>query len=79
DSLFSKGLRTAKSTLKCRLGFSRVLKGALDKEESIINAIRSWGMPGGSLQLLRETLAKSSLNLSDVDDKDIDLGDRNIK
>ncbi|GJR96990.1 putative reverse transcriptase domain-containing protein [Tanacetum coccineum] len=88
DNLFSKRLRTAKSTLKCRLGFSRVLKGALDKvickpndiscwEESIINAIRSWGMPGGSLQLLRETLAKSSPNLSDVDDEDIDLGDRN--
>ncbi|GKE13385.1 hypothetical protein Tco_1416936, partial [Tanacetum coccineum] len=87
DSLFSKGLRTAKSTLKCHLGFSRVLKGALDKvickpndiscwEESIINAIRFWGMPGGSLQLLRETLAKSSLNLSDVDDEDIDLAVR---
>ncbi|GKD22520.1 hypothetical protein Tco_1224223, partial [Tanacetum coccineum] len=32
DSLFSKGLRTVKSIPpKCRLGFSRVLKGALDK------------------------------------------------
>ncbi|GJT44677.1 hypothetical protein Tco_0953392 [Tanacetum coccineum] len=31
DSLFSKGLRTVKSIPpKCRLGFSRVLKGALD-------------------------------------------------
>ncbi|GJW87203.1 putative reverse transcriptase domain-containing protein [Tanacetum coccineum] len=32
DSLLSKGLRTVKSIPpKCRLGFSRVLKGALDK------------------------------------------------
>ncbi|GKD62061.1 hypothetical protein Tco_1299570, partial [Tanacetum coccineum] len=32
DSLFSKGLRTVKSIPpKCRLGFSRALKGALDK------------------------------------------------
>nr|GEW65463.1 ubiquitin carboxyl-terminal hydrolase 2-like isoform X1 [Tanacetum cinerariifolium] len=61
DSLFSKGQRTVKSIPpKCRLGFSRVLKGELDKvicklddiscwEESIINAIRSWSVPGGSL------------------------------
>ncbi|GJZ43899.1 hypothetical protein Tco_0591154 [Tanacetum coccineum] len=122
DTLFSKGLRTVKSIpLKCRLGFSRVLKRALDKvickpddiscwvsllvlplcilktfcprsnlkcksairrqrqEESIVNAIRSWGMPGDSLQLLRETLTESSLTLSDVGDEDIDLGERNIK
>ncbi|GJR78905.1 hypothetical protein Tco_0149690 [Tanacetum coccineum] len=91
DSLFSKGLRTVKSIPSTRrLGFSRVLKGALDKvickpndiscwEESIVNAIRSWGMPGSSLQLFRKTLAESSRNLSDVDDEDIDLGERNIK
>ncbi|GKC80275.1 hypothetical protein Tco_1131049 [Tanacetum coccineum] len=122
DSLFSKGLRTVKSIPpKCRLGFSRVLKGALDKvickpddiscwvsllvlplcllktfrprsnlecrsaikrqrqEECIVNAIRSWGMPGGSLLLLRETLAESSPTVSDVDDDDLDLGERNIK
>ncbi|GJS70528.1 hypothetical protein Tco_0703369 [Tanacetum coccineum] len=121
-SLFSKGLRTVKSIPpKCRLGFSRVLKGALDEvickpgdiycwvsllvlplyllktfrprsnlecksaikrqrqEESIVNAIRSWGMLGGSLQLLRETLAESSPSLSHVDDEGIDLGERNIK
>ncbi|GJU30258.1 hypothetical protein Tco_1173847 [Tanacetum coccineum] len=103
DSLFSKGLRTVKSIPpKCRLGFSRVLKRALDKvisksddiscwvsllvlplcllktfcprsnlerksankrhrqEESITNAIRSWSVPGGSLQLVRETLAQSA-------------------
>ncbi|GKE24061.1 hypothetical protein Tco_1435573, partial [Tanacetum coccineum] len=104
DTLFSKGLRTIKSLPpKYRLGFSRVLKGALHKvickpnnnsylvsllvlplcllksfcprsnlkcksaikrqrqEESIVNAIRSWGVSGGSLQLMREVLAESSL------------------
>ncbi|GKC31315.1 hypothetical protein Tco_1038609 [Tanacetum coccineum] len=122
NSLFSKGLRTVKSIPpKCRLGFSRVLKEALDKvictpddiscwvsllvlplcllktfhprsnlecksaikrqcqEESIVNAIRSWSFPGGSLQVMRETLAESSPPLSDVDEEDIDLGERNIK
>ncbi|GJW06040.1 hypothetical protein Tco_1568463 [Tanacetum coccineum] len=122
DHVGDEGLQTIKSIpLKCRLGFSCVLKGALDKvickpndiscwvsllvfpfcllktfrprsnlecksaikrkcqEESIVNAIQSWGMPGGSLQLLRETLAESSPNLSDVDDEDIDLDERNIK
>nr|GEY76012.1 hypothetical protein [Tanacetum cinerariifolium] len=40
DSLFSKGLRTVKTIpLKCRLSFSRVLKGALDK-----------GVPGGGIR-----------------------------
>ncbi|GKF86206.1 hypothetical protein Tco_0254033 [Tanacetum coccineum] len=33
----------------------------------------------GSMQLLRETLAGSSPTLSDVDDEDLDLGERNIK
>ncbi|GJV82364.1 hypothetical protein Tco_1522262 [Tanacetum coccineum] len=122
DSLLSKGLRTVKSIpLKCRLGFSRVLKGALDKvickpddvscwvsllvlplcllktfcprsnlecksankrqrqEESIINAIRSWGVPGGSLQLVKETLAESSPPMLDVDEGDLDLSERNLK
>ncbi|GJT08227.1 hypothetical protein Tco_0842689 [Tanacetum coccineum] len=122
DSLFSKGLCTVKSIPpKCRLGFSRVLKEALDKvictpddiscwvsllvlplcllktfrprsnlecksaikrqrqEESIVNAIRSWSLPGGSLQVMRETLAESSPLLSDVDEEDIDMGERNIK
>nr|GEV01369.1 hypothetical protein [Tanacetum cinerariifolium] len=49
------------------------------QEESIVNAIRSWGMSGGSLQLLRETLAESSPTFSNVDDDELDLGERNIK
>ncbi|GJU02522.1 hypothetical protein Tco_1112860 [Tanacetum coccineum] len=36
-------------------------------------------LDGGSMQLLRETLAGSSPTLSDVDDEDLDLGERNIK
>ncbi|GJR84358.1 hypothetical protein Tco_0155143 [Tanacetum coccineum] len=49
------------------------------QEESIVNAIRSWSLPGGSLQVMRETLAESSPLLSDVDEEDIDMGERNIK
>ncbi|GKF07114.1 hypothetical protein Tco_0041338, partial [Tanacetum coccineum] len=114
NSLFSKGLRTVKFIPpKCHLGFSRVLKEALDKvictpddiscwvsllvlslcllktfrpaikrqlqEESIVNAIRSWSFPGGSLQVMRETLVESSPPLSDVDEEDIDLDEWNIK
>ncbi|GKA91141.1 hypothetical protein Tco_0813011 [Tanacetum coccineum] len=80
DSLLLKGLRTVKSIpLKCRLSFSRVLKGALDKEKSIINAIRSWGVSGGSLQLMNETLAESSPLMLDVDEGDLDLSEQNLK
>ncbi|GJT48790.1 putative reverse transcriptase domain-containing protein [Tanacetum coccineum] len=122
ESLFSKGLRRDKSIPpKCRLGFSHVLKGALDKvickpddiscwvsllvlplcllktffprsnlesksankrrrqEKSIINAIRSWSMPSGSLQLVRETLAESSPPMLDVDEEDLDLSEQNLK
>nr|GEY92180.1 hypothetical protein [Tanacetum cinerariifolium] len=93
-SLFSKGLRTVKSiSPKCCLGFSRVLKEAIDKvicipddiscsvsllvlplcllksfcsrsnlkcksaikhqrqKEIIVNVIRAWSLPGGSLQI----------------------------
>ncbi|GJR24060.1 hypothetical protein Tco_0972587 [Tanacetum coccineum] len=43
DSLFSKGLRTVKFIPpKCRLGFSRVLKGALDKVISKPDDISCW-------------------------------------
>ncbi|GJZ14242.1 hypothetical protein Tco_0549472 [Tanacetum coccineum] len=122
DSLFSKGLRTVKSIPpKCRLGFSRVLKGALDKvickpddisclvsllvlplcllktfcprsnlecwsankrqrqEESITNAIRSWGVPGGSLQLVRETLTEYAYPMLDLDEENLDMCERNLK
>ncbi|GJU01064.1 hypothetical protein Tco_1111402 [Tanacetum coccineum] len=91
DRLFSKGLRTVKSIPpKCRLGFSRFLRVALDKvickpddvaywEESIANAIRSWGVPGGSFQLVRETLAESAPPMLDLDGEDLDLTDRNLK
>ncbi|GKE10765.1 hypothetical protein Tco_1414316, partial [Tanacetum coccineum] len=114
DSLFLKGLRTVKSIPpKCRLGFSRVLKGPLDKvickpddiacwvsllvlplcllktfsprsnlecrsankrqrqEECITNAIRSWGVPGGSVQLVRETLVESISPMLDLDEEDL--------
>ncbi|GJR99228.1 hypothetical protein Tco_0315737 [Tanacetum coccineum] len=43
------------------------------QEESIVNAIRSWSLPGDSLQLMRETLVESSPPFSDVDEEDIDL------
>jgi hypothetical protein len=122
DTLLSKELRTVKSIPpKCRLGFSRVLKGALDKvictpddisswvsllvlplcllktfsprsnlecrsaikrqrqEEYITNAIRSWGIPGGSLQLVREVLAESSTTWFNIDEENLDLGERNVK
>ncbi|GJT70691.1 hypothetical protein Tco_1029977 [Tanacetum coccineum] len=122
DSLLSKGLRTVKSIPpKCRLGFSRVLKVALNKvictlddiscwvsllvlplcllktfcsrnnlecksgikrqrqEESIVNAIRSWGIPGGSLQLVREALVEPSISWSNNDEENLDLGKRNVK
>ncbi|GJT56033.1 hypothetical protein Tco_0991087 [Tanacetum coccineum] len=91
DILLSKGLRTVKSTpLKCRLGFSLVLKGALDKvmctpddiscwEESIANAIRSWGNPGGSLQLVKEALAEHSPSWSNIDEENLNVGERNVK
>ncbi|GKG34160.1 hypothetical protein Tco_0436856, partial [Tanacetum coccineum] len=39
---------------------------------------RSWGVPGGSLQLVKETLAESSPML-DVDKGDLDLSERNLK
>ncbi|GJX96828.1 hypothetical protein Tco_0352626 [Tanacetum coccineum] len=43
DSLLYKGLRTVKSIPpKCRLGFSRVLKGALDKVICMPDDISCW-------------------------------------
>ncbi|GJS85915.1 putative reverse transcriptase domain-containing protein [Tanacetum coccineum] len=69
DSLFSKGLRTVKFIPpKCHLGFSRVLKEALDKVICTPDDISCW--------VMRETLAESSPLLSDVDEEDIDLAVR---
>nr|GEX65042.1 hypothetical protein [Tanacetum cinerariifolium] len=66
DNLFSKGLRTVKSIpMKYRLGFSRALKGALDKVICKPDDIYCW--------VLRETLAESSPTLSDVDNEDINF------
>ncbi|GKB05421.1 hypothetical protein Tco_0833616 [Tanacetum coccineum] len=71
DRLLSKGLRTVKSIpRKCRLGFSRVLKGALDKLICTPDEISCW--------LLRETLAEPA-PLSSVLEEDLETSERNIK
>ncbi|GKA54974.1 hypothetical protein Tco_0753923 [Tanacetum coccineum] len=49
------------------------------QEESIANAIRSWGVPGGSFQLVKETLAESAPPMLDLDGEDLDLTDQNLK
>nr|GEV33120.1 hypothetical protein [Tanacetum cinerariifolium] len=60
DSLFSKGLRTAKSIPpKCRLGFSRVLKGALDKVICKPDHISCW-------ELKARRSLKSAPSLRDI-------------
>ncbi|GKD48898.1 hypothetical protein Tco_1277874 [Tanacetum coccineum] len=72
---------------------NQVLKKALDKVICTPDDISCWVtllvLPlyllktfcprSGSMKLLRETLVESSPTLSDVDDKDLDLGERNIK
>ncbi|GJV43208.1 hypothetical protein Tco_1427744 [Tanacetum coccineum] len=79
DSLFLKGLRTVKFIPpKCRLGFSRVLKGGLDKVICKPDDISCWV----SLLVLPLCLLKTFVprsNLEYVGDEDIDLGERNIK
>nr|GEY76615.1 hypothetical protein [Tanacetum cinerariifolium] len=94
DNLFSKDLRTVKSIPpKCHLGFSPVLKGALDKVICKSDDISCWvnlkrestmpsdlgGVPGGSLQLVRETLAESASPMLGMDEEDLDLSERNLK
>ncbi|GJR25077.1 hypothetical protein Tco_0973604 [Tanacetum coccineum] len=72
DRLLSKGLRTVKSIPpKCRLGSSRVLKGALNKVICTPDDISYW--------LLRETLAEPALSLSDILEEDLESSDQNIK
>nr|GEZ57752.1 hypothetical protein [Tanacetum cinerariifolium] len=72
DSLFSKGQRTVKSIPpKCRLGFSRVLKGELDKVICKLDDISCW--------LVRETLVESAFPMLDTNEEDLDLSERNLK
>ncbi|GKD71342.1 hypothetical protein Tco_1325432, partial [Tanacetum coccineum] len=52
-SLASLSPYCPRSNLECKSANKRQRQ-----EESIINAIRSWGVPGGSLQLAKETLAE---------------------
>ncbi|GJR66093.1 putative reverse transcriptase domain-containing protein [Tanacetum coccineum] len=63
-----------RSNLECKSANKRQRQ-----EESIINAIRSWGVPGGSLQLVRDTLAESASPMLDMDEKDLDLSEQNLK
>nr|GEV80210.1 hypothetical protein [Tanacetum cinerariifolium] len=57
-----------RSNLECKSANKRQRQ-----EESITNAIRSWGVPGGSLQLVRGTLAKSTYHMLGVDEEVHDL------
>ncbi|GJU10781.1 hypothetical protein Tco_1133177 [Tanacetum coccineum] len=43
------------------------------------NVIRSWGIRGGSLQLVREALVEPSPSWSYIDEENLDLGERNVK
>ncbi|GJY59895.1 hypothetical protein Tco_0459787 [Tanacetum coccineum] len=62
-------------------GFVRFVLYDLAKplEESITNAIRSWGVPGGSLQLVRETLTEYASLMLDLDEENLDMCERNLK
>nr|GEZ43220.1 hypothetical protein [Tanacetum cinerariifolium] len=89
NNLFSKGLRTVKSIIpKCRLGFSRVLKEAVDKVICTPDDISCWV----SLLFLPLCLLKTFRPRSNLECKlaikrqrqeesieDIDLGEQNIK
>ncbi|GJR35294.1 hypothetical protein Tco_1210978 [Tanacetum coccineum] len=68
------GVITPSSNLECKFANKR-----RHQEESIINAIRSWSVSGGSLQLVREALAESSPPMLDVDEEDLDLSEENLK
>nr|GEV09755.1 hypothetical protein [Tanacetum cinerariifolium] len=61
-----------RSNLECKSASKRQ-----HQEECIL----SWGTPGGTLQLLRETLAEPTHLLSDINisEGDLDLSERNIK
>ncbi|GKD61502.1 hypothetical protein Tco_1299011, partial [Tanacetum coccineum] len=57
-----------KSNLECKSAIKRQRQ-----EDSIVSAIRSWIVPGGSLQLVRETLAEASPQWSNIDEEGLDL------
>nr|GEW56779.1 hypothetical protein [Tanacetum cinerariifolium] len=61
-------------SIECKSGTKRQRH-----EESITNAIRSWGNPCGSLQLVKETLAGPSPSWSNIDEENLGVGERNAK
>ncbi|GJW79511.1 putative reverse transcriptase domain-containing protein [Tanacetum coccineum] len=63
-----------RSNIDCKSGIKRQRQ-----EESIANAIPSWGILSGSLQLVREALAEPSPSWSNIDEENLDLGEQNIK
>ncbi|GJT74108.1 hypothetical protein Tco_1040833 [Tanacetum coccineum] len=63
-----------RSNIECKFAIKRQRQ-----EESIAIAIRSWGMPGGSLQLVREALAEPSPSWSNIDDGNLESGEWNVK
>ncbi|GKA81837.1 hypothetical protein Tco_0788529 [Tanacetum coccineum] len=72
DSFLFKGLRTIKSLPpKCCLGFSRVLKGALDKMMCTPDDISCW--------LVREALAESFTLWSDNGKENLNLDEQKVK
>ncbi|GJU81711.1 retrovirus-related pol polyprotein from transposon TNT 1-94 [Tanacetum coccineum] len=66
--------RITQSDAKCSL-----IPPDLRATESITNAIRSWGVPGGSLQLVREALTEYASPMLDLDEENLDLCERNLK
>ncbi|GKC41728.1 hypothetical protein Tco_1059450, partial [Tanacetum coccineum] len=50
-----------RSNIECKSGIK-----SQRQDESIANAIQSWGIPGGSLQLVREALAEPPLHVLDM-------------
>ncbi|GJW59182.1 putative reverse transcriptase domain-containing protein, partial [Tanacetum coccineum] len=88
DKFLSKGLHTVKSIPpKCHLGFSQVLKGALDKVIYKPDDISYWVsllvlplcIPGGSLQLVKEALVEPSPSWSNIDEDNLEVGERDVK
>ncbi|GKE12715.1 hypothetical protein Tco_1416266 [Tanacetum coccineum] len=63
-----------RSCIECKSGIKRQCQ-----EESIANAIRSWGIPGGSLQLVKEALVEPSPSWSNIDEDNLEVGERNVK